>query len=99
MPPGSVSWLLPAFRSQRNRSYRSLVVCLTRGLARTLFTHSVSPRTDTKYFTPSTSTGVIGIVCGNLLPRLITVSGWLLIAPVANAIRLKILAKNHEGLT
>jgi hypothetical protein len=29
---------------------------------------------------------------------LITVSGWLLAAPVASAIRLKIFAKNHEGL-
>src|ERR1700739_2456324 len=68
------------------------------GLARTFFTHSVSPRTDTTYFTPPTSTGVIGIVCVNLLRRLITVMGSLLTAPVASAIRLKILAKNHDGL-
>src|ERR1700730_980241 len=51
-----------------------LVVSVTFGSLRTFFTHWDSPRVDTRYFTPSTSTGVTGICCGCLPARLMTVS-------------------------
>src|SRR5882762_11421213 len=72
-----------------------LVVSVTFGSFRTFFTHWDSPRVDTRYFTPSTSTGVTGIFCGCLLARLLTVSVSLWTAPVAIAIVLMIFRLNH----
>ena len=46
---------------------------MTFGSTRTFFTRWDSPRVDTRYFTPSTSTGVTGIFCGCLLARLMRV--------------------------
>lgn len=69
------------------------------GTARTFFTHSASPRVDTRYFTPSTSGTTTGIFCGCLLRRLVTVSVWLPPMPVAIAILLNIVRVNHGGLT
>jgi hypothetical protein len=43
------------------------VLSVTIGSTRTFFTHWDSPRVDTRYFTPPTATGVMGIVCGCLL--------------------------------
>src|SRR6267142_1350032 len=60
-----------------------LVVSVTFGSFRTFFTHWDSPRVGTRYFTPSTSTGVTGTLCGCLLARLMTVSVSLWTAPVA----------------
>ena len=71
---------------------------MTSGMARTFFTHSVSPRVDTRYFTPSTSGTTTGIFCGCLLTRLVTVSVSLPPTPVAIAILLKIFRVNHGGL-
>ena len=70
----------------------------TFGSARTFFTHSASPRVDTRYLTPSTSGTTTGICCGCLLARLVTVNVWLLPTPVAIATLLKILRTNHGGL-
>src|SRR6478735_11089660 len=69
----------------------------TLGSARTFFTHSASPRVDTRYLTPLTSGTTTGMCCGCLLTRLVTVSVWLLPPPVAIATLLKILRTNHGG--
>src|SRR5690348_12429736 len=71
---------------------------MTSGTARTFFTHSVSPRVDTRYFTPSTSGTTTGILCGCLLIRLVTVSVSLPPTPVAIAILLNTVRVNHGGL-
>ena len=71
---------------------------MTFGSARTFFTHSVSPRVDTRYLTPSTSGTTTGIFWGCLLTRLVTVSDSLPPTPVAIATLLKIARVNHGGL-
>src|ERR1700704_1791305 len=71
---------------------------MTSGIARTFFTHSDSPRVETRYFTPSTSGTTTGICCGCLLTRLVTVSVSLPPMPVAIATLLKIARVNHGGL-
>src|SRR5260370_41230329 len=71
---------------------------VTSGIARTFFTHSVSPRVDTRYLTPSTSGTTTGIFWGCLLTRLVTVCVSLPPAPVAMATLLKIARRNHGGL-
>src|SRR5258708_6495281 len=72
-----------------------LVVSVTFGSTRTFFTHWDSPRVDTRYFTPSTSTGVTGICCGCLLARLVTVRVSLWTTPVTIANLLTISRLNH----
>jgi hypothetical protein len=72
-----------------------LVASVTFGSFRKFFTHLDSARVGTRYFTPSTSTGVTGTFCGCLLARMMTVSVSLWTAPVAIAIVLMILRLNH----
>ena len=47
-----------------------LLLIVMFGLALTFLTHCDSPRVDTRYFVPPTSTVITGIFCGSLLPAL-----------------------------
>src|SRR5690606_888789 len=69
---------------------------MTFGSARTFFTHCDSPRVDTRYLAPSTSTVMIGMRWGFLVLRAVTVS----VSPIPKnfAMGLKTLAVTQFGL-
>ena len=74
------------------------MVRLTAGLARRFFTHCDSPRVDTRYRVPSTSTLITGIFCGCPLPRAVSVNVSVPETPVAMASLLNTLTVNQGGL-